>query len=706
MSDLSAVEHKDSFRSYVATFNNQNRPDPINDEPDFLLLKGELISSQCGDVLLDPPFRENLFGKLYCTNFRICFVPLIEKRPDPCCSRNLVFANDFQLPLCSLETIFYSSHPITKRTSSSMKRFRLMTSPASQLDIVSCIKVFSKDFRIWTFDLQRSQFAVNLANNIYHFSHPVSLSNFFHFPVEISYLDHSSSIRFNERKDWIDELRRCHADESSWRICFLHSDRTSQKYLVETYPSCVVVPSEVFDVVIIEYLIPNWSNGRFPIWCWSATNGCALLRSSCCTQDLNSSYLWERILTPICKMHPRSRRPLIISIDISPSQISNAYEKLRELCSIESVAQFLQRDKDWYSLLAETGWCKLIFDCLSVTCSVLHKITENQRSVIIADEDGFNGSVIVSSLVQICGDRYYRTIAGLNSLIEKEWIALGHPFGKNIFNCGFVYNKTLRQTTPTFLVFLDALWQLLRIFPLYFEYSQYMLIALWDLSITGLSSGLTYNSVSERLASNKVAPTFPLSQYYSSKYCAMFTNTAYSLNLLFALDPLSREFLCACASPFDIEFWTDCYLRWVPPANVKDGGKLTQDIALCSVISMAASAASPTYDSVLSRHQFHPAFDSSNINSAFPYIDTLSLAPIFNDMDIITENSSVKSMRLHFENVLPSSSKLLYERRLSGSFFLPHLNNEVEESGIPRFIASSDKHSTKKRNMSAVGTLV
>lgn len=25
MSDLSAVEHKDSFRSYVATFNNQNR---------------------------------------------------------------------------------------------------------------------------------------------------------------------------------------------------------------------------------------------------------------------------------------------------------------------------------------------------------------------------------------------------------------------------------------------------------------------------------------------------------------------------------------------------------------------------------------------------------------------------------------------------------------------------------------------------------
>ncbi|VDO50574.1 unnamed protein product [Brugia timori] len=30
----------------------------------------------------------------------------------------------------------------------------------------------------------------------------------------------------------------------------------------------------------------------------------------------------------------------------------------------------------------------------------------------------------------------------------------------------------------------------------------------------------------------KTAPTFPLSQYYTSKYCLMFTNVLYSANLL------------------------------------------------------------------------------------------------------------------------------------------------------------------------------
>ena len=53
----------------------------------------------------------------------------------------------------------------------------------------------------------------------------------------------------------------------------------------------------------------------------------------------------------------------------------------------------------------------------------------------ILEDDGYDVSTIVSSLVQICADKYYRTISGLNVLIEKEWIALGHPFGRNIFHC-------------------------------------------------------------------------------------------------------------------------------------------------------------------------------------------------------------------------------------------------------------------------------
>lgn len=151
----------------------------------------------------------------------------------------------------------------------------------------------------------------------------------------------------------------------------------------------------------------------------------------------------------------------------------------------------------------------------------------------------------MSSLVQVCTDRFYRTITGFSALIEKEWIALGHPFGLNMFDCTllasipvrilfcssytvhmfssatcylsssdfYVYvqflhhrnspyklhqtvhscGKILQHSRPkactaTFLLFLDCVAQLIRLHPLSFEYSHYLLIALWDLSITGLAS--------------------------------------------------------------------------------------------------------------------------------------------------------------------------------------------------------------------------
>ena len=35
---------------------------------------------------------------------------------------------------------------------------------------------------------------------------------------------------------------------------------------------------------------------------------------------------------------------------------------------------------------------------------------------------------VVSSLVQLMCDSHYRTITGLESLVQKEWIAMEHPF--------------------------------------------------------------------------------------------------------------------------------------------------------------------------------------------------------------------------------------------------------------------------------------
>uniref|UniRef100_A0A1I8EIT1 Uncharacterized protein n=1 Tax=Wuchereria bancrofti TaxID=6293 RepID=A0A1I8EIT1_WUCBA len=137
-------QHRDSFRSYVAAYDSQVEVKDINETPNFILLNGEIVSSRCDDVLLYPPFQDNYFGKLYCTNFRICFIPLAQKQPDPCCSRSVIFADEHHVPLCSIASIYYSPSPIVSHSSASPKKYRLMIAPASQLDIISSIKIYTK----------------------------------------------------------------------------------------------------------------------------------------------------------------------------------------------------------------------------------------------------------------------------------------------------------------------------------------------------------------------------------------------------------------------------------------------------------------------------------------------------------------------------------------------------------------------------------
>ncbi|CAH8570392.1 unnamed protein product [Heterobilharzia americana] len=120
----------------------------------------------------------------------------------------------------------------------------------------------------------------------------------------------------------------------------------------------------------------------------------------------------------------------------------------------------------------ENGWFTQLKSLLELAGTVVDLLDLQGASVALCLENGSDVVAQTVSLVQVMLDPYYRTIAGFWSLIDKEWLIFGHTFNQNL-------NQTLStksgSISPIFLQFLDAVHQLLRQFPLAFEFNDYYL---------------------------------------------------------------------------------------------------------------------------------------------------------------------------------------------------------------------------------------
>ena len=81
-------------------------------------------------------------------------------------------------------------------------------------------------------------------------------------------------------------------------------------------------------------------------------------------------------------------------------------------------------------------------------------------------------------------DPHFRTVAGFQTLIQKEWVAMGHPFASRL---RMVIKDEAVMFAPVFLLFLDCVKQLVHQFLSAFEFSETFLIRLYDAAISGSS---------------------------------------------------------------------------------------------------------------------------------------------------------------------------------------------------------------------------
>ncbi|NWW78224.1 MTMRB protein, partial [Climacteris rufus] len=101
---------------------------------------------------------------------------------------------------------------------------------------------------------------------------------------------------------------------------------------------------------------------------------------------------------------------------------------------------------------------------------------------------------LLASLVQLLGDPHARSLPGFQSLVQREWVAAGHPFPRRLG----LRRDCPREESPVFLLFLDCTWQLLRQFPADFGFTEAFLLALHDSSFSPYFSTFRFSCQRQR----------------------------------------------------------------------------------------------------------------------------------------------------------------------------------------------------------------
>lgn len=128
---------------------------------------------------------------------------------------------------------------------------------------------------------------------------------------------------------------------------------------------------------------------------------------------------------------------------------------------------------------------------------------------IIFVGNGQDLNCLVSSLTQILLDPFFRTKYGFQSLIQKDWVSLGHPFANRL---GHILSKDI-EPAPVFLLFLDCVWQLLQQFPSAFQISEAYLTTLWDSVHVSIFDTFLFNCHHQRFMAERVSEVIVIFNY-------------------------------------------------------------------------------------------------------------------------------------------------------------------------------------------------
>jgi hypothetical protein len=166
---------------------------------------------------------------------------------------------------------------------------------------------------------------------------------------------------------------------------------------------------------------------------------------------------------------------------------------------------------DFQVKIYETGWLKLIARVMEGAYQVAATI-EAGESVLTHCSDGWDRTAQLTSISMIMLDPYYRTFDGFLCLIEKEWMSFGHQFHLRL---GF--STDFQNESPVFIQFLECVNNLLKYYPVLFEFNEQLLVAIIDQLYNGCFGTFMYNTEAARVVDNEYEKTISLWAYLLMK---------------------------------------------------------------------------------------------------------------------------------------------------------------------------------------------